>query len=149
MGGAFPIRIQTMANTDTNAIDASVQQSVEVVKAGAELLRFTTQGVKEATALGQIHAQLRAQGIEIPLVADVHFNPKVAEVAAQLVEKVRINPGHFVASQEGEYSDESYDEELSRIEEKLFPLLAICKEHCTALRIGANPGSLLPSIVPR
>ena len=149
IGGDAPIRIQSMANTDTNDIASSVAQAERIVAAGGELVRFTTQGVREAQSLGQIRTTLRAQGCQVPLVADVHFNANVALEAAQLVEKVRINPGNFVAGKHGDYSDEEFAAEIDKIREKLTPLIALCKKHGTALRIGVNHGSLSPRIMSR
>ena len=149
IGGNNPIRIQTMANTDTNDIEASVAQAKRCLEAGTELLRYTTQGTKEAENLGKIRETLRAEGIELPLVADIHFNANVAEVAANLVEKVRINPGNFVTGKHGDYTDEEWDDELRRIREKLHTLLSICKDKGTAIRIGVNHGSLSPRIMSR
>ena len=149
IGGNNPIRIQTMANTDTNDIEASVTQAKRCLEAGTELLRYTTQGTKEAENLGKIKAALRTEGIDLPLVADIHFNANVAEVAAQLVEKVRINPGNFVTGKQGEYTDEEWNDELRRIREKLHTLLSICKDKGTAIRIGVNHGSLSPRIMSR
>ena len=149
IGGNNPIRIQTMANTDTNDIEASVAQAKRCLEAGTELLRYTTQGTKEAENLGKIRKTLRAEGIELPLVADIHFNANVAEVAANLVEKVRINPGNFVTGKHGDYTDEEWDDELRRIREKLHTLLSICKDKGTAIRIGVNHGSLSPRIMSR
>ena len=149
IGGNNPIRIQTMANTDTNDIEASVAQAKRCLEAGTELLRYTTQGTKEAENLGKIREALRAEGIELPLVADIHFNANVAEVAANLVEKVRINPGNFVTGKHGDYTDEEWNDELRRIREKLHTLLSICKDKGTAIRIGVNHGSLSPRIMSR
>ena len=149
IGGNNPIRIQTMANTDTNDIEASVAQAKRCLEAGTELLRYTTQGTKEAENLGKIKEALRAEGIDLPLVADIHFNANVAEVAANLVEKVRINPGNFVTGKHGDYTDEEWDDELRRIREKLHTLLSICKDKGTAIRIGVNHGSLSPRIMSR
>lgn len=149
IGGNNPIRIQTMANTDTNDIEASVAQAKRCLEAGTELLRYTTQGTKEAENLGKIRETLRAEGIELPLVADIHFNANVAEVAANLVEKVRINPGNFVTGKHSDYTDEEWDDELRRIREKLHTLLSICKDKGTAIRIGVNHGSLSPRIMSR
>lgn len=149
IGGNNPIRIQTMANTDTNDIEASVAQAKRCLETGAELLRYTTQGTKEAENLGKIKEALRAEGIDLPLVADIHFNANVAEVAAQLVEKVRINPGNFVTGKHGDYTDEEWNDELRRIREKLHTLLSICKNKGTAIRIGVNHGSLSPRIMSR
>lgn len=138
-----------MANTDTNDIEASVAQAKRCLQAGTELLRYTTQGTKEAENLGKIKNALRAEGIDLPLVADIHFNANVAEVAAQLVEKVRINPGNFVTGKQGDYTDEEWDDELRRIREKLHTLLSLCKDKGTAIRIGVNHGSLSPRIMSR
>ena len=149
IGGNNPIRIQTMANTDTNNIEASVAQAKRCLEAGTELLRYTTQGTKEAENLGKIKEALRAEGINLPLVADIHFNANVAEVAANLIEKVRINPGNFVTGKHGDYTDEEWDDELRRIREKLHTLLSICKDKGTAIRIGVNHGSLSPRIMSR
>ena len=129
MGGSNPIRVQSMLNTFTTDTDACVAQAIEVIEAGGELVRLTTQGVKEAANMANIKAALRAKGFNTPLVADVHFNPKVAEEAALHVEKVRINPGNYAAT---------YEE----IRAKFIPFLALCKEHGTAIRIGVNHGSL-------
>ena len=149
IGGNNPIRIQTMANTDTNDINASVAQAKRCLTAGTELLRYTTQGTKEAENLGKIKELLRAEGIDLPLVADIHFNANVAEVAANLVEKVRINPGNFVTGKHSDYTDEEWNDELRRIREKLHTLLSICKDKGTAIRIGVNHGSLSPRIMSR
>ena len=149
IGGNNPIRIQTMANTDTNDIAASVAQAKRCLQAGTELLRYTTQGTKEAENLGKIKDALRAEGINLPLVADIHFNANVAEVAAQLVEKVRINPGNFVTGKQGDYTDDEWNDELRRIREKLHTLLSLCKDKGTAIRIGVNHGSLSPRIMSR
>ena len=149
IGSEYPIRVQTMANTDTNDIEASVSQAKRCIEAGAELLRYTTQGTKEAENLGIIHNKLQSDGYTTPLVADIHFNPHVAETAAKLVEKIRINPGNFVNSKEGEYSEKEWAEEINKIREKLFPLLDICKQHNTCVRIGVNHGSLSKRIVSK
>ena len=149
IGSNYPIRVQTMANTDTNEIDLSVHQAKRCIEAGAELLRYTTQGTKEAENLGVIHNKLREEGYTMPLVADIHFNPHVAETAAKLVEKIRINPGNFVNSKEGEYTEQEWNDEINKIKEKLFPLLEICKQHNTCVRIGVNHGSLSKRIVSR
>ena len=149
IGGSNPIRIQTMANTDTNDIEASVAQAKRCLQAGTELLRYTTQGTKEAENLGKIKDALRAEGINLPLVADIHFNANVAEVAAQLVEKVRINPGNFVTGKQDDYTDDEWNDELRRIREKLHTLLSLCKDKGTAIRIGVNHGSLSPRIMSR
>ena len=149
IGGDAPIRIQSMANTDTNDIAASVAQAERIVAAGGELVRFTTQGVREAQNLGRIHAELRRKNCQVPLVADIHFNANVANEAAQLVEKVRINPGNFVAGKHDDYTDEEFAAEIDKIREKLHTLIELCKAHGTALRIGVNHGSLSPRIMSR
>ena len=149
MGGGNPIRVQSMGNTDTNNVEASVAQAERIVAVGGELVRFTTQGVREAKSLAQIHDKLRQQGCGVPLVADIHFNPAVALEAAAHVEKVRINPGNFVAGHDGDYSEAEYLEEIEQIRIKLQPLIAICKAHGTAMRIGVNHGSLSPRIMNR
>lgn len=153
IGGDNPIRVQSMANTDTNDTEASVEQALKIEKAGGELVRFTAQGVKEATNLEAIRSGLRKKGAKAPLVADIHFNPKAAEVAALYVEKVRINPGNFVdrvhTLNRFEYTDEEYQLEIEKIRTKLLPLLAICRENHTAIRIGVNHGSLSDRILSR
>ena len=146
LGGDSPIRIQSMANTDTNDTEGSATQCMRIVEEGGELVRFTAQGIKEAENLKFIHAELKRNKCNVPLVADIHFNPKAAEVAALYVEKVRINPGNYVDSvhtqKRFEYSDDEYAAELNKIESKLLPFLQICKENKTAIRIGVNHGSL-------
>lgn len=153
VGSKYPIRVQSMTNTSTMDTDASTAQCEELIDAGAELVRLTTQGLREAQNLYFIRKNLLAKGYVVPLVADVHFNPKVAEEAARIVEKVRINPGNFVDSiktfQQYEYTDEEYAKEIAKIEEKLIPLLEICKENSTAIRIGVNHGSLSDRIMSR
>lgn len=149
IGGVYPIRIQSMANTNTNDINDSVAQTMQITSVGGDLVRFTTQGLREAESLAKIHDILREKHILVPLVADVHFNPKVAEAAACHVEKVRINPGNYVTSKHGEYTEEEWNNELQKIHEKFSKLLTICKEHGTALRIGVNHGSLSPRILNR
>ena len=146
LGGDNPIRVQSMTTTSTNDTEGSVAQAERIIKAGGEYVRLTTQGVREAENLKNINAALRARGYDTPLVADVHFNPHVAEVAALYAEKVRINPGNYVdparTFKKLEYTDEEYADELLKIEKQLLPLLDICREHHTALRIGVNHGSL-------
>ena len=149
IGGTAPIRVQSMANTDTNNVEASVAQAIRIKEAGGELVRFTTQGIREAQSMKLIHEQLRARGVNVPLVADIHFNPKVAEEAAQYIEKVRINPGNFVAGKTTDYTDEEFEAERNKIYEKLRTLISICKQHHTAIRIGVNHGSLSPRIMNR
>lgn len=153
IGGDNPIRIQSMTTTNTNDTDACVAQAERIILAGGELVRLTTQGVREAENMKNIKAGLRAKGYETPLVADVHFNPRVADVAAQYIEKVRINPGNYVdparTFKHLEYTDEEYAEELRKIDERLMPFIHICKEHHTAVRIGVNHGSLSDRIMSR
>lgn len=146
IGGDNPVRIQSMTTTDTNDTEACVRQAEEIIKAGGELVRLTTQGSREAENLRNISAAIRADGYDTPLVADVHFNPHVADVAALYAEKVRINPGNYTDPARKfvkiEYTDSEYAAELRKIEERLIPFLRICKEHHTAVRIGVNHGSL-------
>lgn len=153
MGGENPIRVQSMANTDTNDTENSVAQCIRIAEAGGELVRFTAQGVKEAANLQFIHSELRKRGCDVPLVADIHFNPRAAETAALYVEKVRINPGNFVDSvhtqKRFEYTDEEYALEIQKIKDKLIPFLQICRENGTAVRIGVNHGSLSDRILSR
>ena len=153
IGGDNPIRIQSMATTDTNDTEGSVAQAKRIIDAGGELVRFTTQGTREAENMKNISAQLKADGYMQPLVADVHFTAHTADVAAQYCEKVRINPGNYVdpgrTFKHLEYTDEEYQEELKKIEAKLVPFINICKEHHTAVRIGVNHGSLSDRIMSR
>ena len=153
LGGEYPIRIQSMTNTSTLDTAGSAAQTLRIVEAGGEYVRLTTQGVREAENLKEINAAVRAAGCNVPLVADVHFNPKVAEVAALYAEKVRINPGNYTDSARTfkhlEYTDEEYAGELRKIEERFIPLLNICRENHTALRIGVNHGSLSDRIMSR
>ena len=142
-----------MATTDTNDTEGSVAQAKRIIDAGGELVRFTTQGTREAENMKNISARLKADGYTTPLVADVHFTAHTADVAAQYCEKVRINPGNYVdpgrTFKHLEYTDAEYAEELKKIEAKLVPFLHICKEHHTAVRIGVNHGSLSDRIMSR
>lgn len=153
IGSGYPVRLQSMTSTSTMDTDGSVAQSKRIIDAGGEIVRLTAQGVREAENLANIHAGLRAAGYTAPLVADIHFNPAAASAAAAVVEKVRINPGNFVdparTFRHLEYTDEEYAEELARIEQRLRPLVDICREHSTALRIGVNHGSLSDRIMSR
>lgn len=153
MGGANPIRIQSMTNTVTMDTDACIAQAKRIIDAGGEYVRLTTQGVREAENLKFINAGLRKDGYNTPLVADVHFNPKVAEVAALYAEKVRINPGNYVDAartfKQLEYTDEEYAQEIQKIRDRFIPFLNICKENHTAIRIGVNHGSLSDRIMSR
>ena len=153
IGGDNPIRIQSMATIDTNNTEGCVAQAKRIIDAGGELVRFTTQGTREAENMKNISARLKADSYMTPLVADVHFTAHVADVAAQYCEKVRINPGNYVdpgrVFKHLEYTDEECAEELKKIEAKLVPFLNICKEHHTAIRIGVNHGSLSDRIMSR
>lgn len=152
-GGDNPIRIQSMTNTSTMDTNACVQQILSLVKTGCEYVRLTTQGVREAENLGKIKEELLKKGCQVPLIADVHFNPEVADVASDYVEKVRINPGNYVdpirTFQHLEYTDEEYERELEKIKERLVPFLEICKKNHTAIRLGVNHGSLSDRIMSR
>ncbi|MDD6890407.1 MAG: (E)-4-hydroxy-3-methylbut-2-enyl-diphosphate synthase [Bacteroidales bacterium] len=153
IGSDYPIRLQSMTSTSTMDTAGSVAQAKRIIDAGGEIVRLTAQGVREANNLANIHAALRADGYEAPLVADIHFNPAAADAAAAIVEKVRINPGNFVdparTFRHLEYTDEEYADEIKRIEKRLIPLVDICREHSTALRIGVNHGSLSDRIMSR
>jgi (E)-4-hydroxy-3-methylbut-2-enyl-diphosphate synthase len=152
LGGDNPIRVQSMANTDTNDIEASVRQAIRIIEAGAELVRFTAQGIREAESLGAIHEELHRRGYTTPLVADIHFNPAAAEVAARYVEKVRINPGNFVKSVKKDpsgYTDEEFEQERLLLKQRFADFLNICKKHDTAIRIGVNHGSLSERMMNR
>ena len=153
IGGSNPIRIQSMATVDTNDTEGGVAQAKRIIDAGGELVRFTTQGTREAENMKNISARLKADGYMTPLVADVHFTAHTADIAALYCEKVRINPGNYVdpgrTFKHLEYTDEEYAAELQKIERKLVPFLNICKEHHTAVRIGVNHGSLSDRIMSR
>ena len=153
IGSDAPIRIQSMTTTNTNDTEACVEQAEKIIKAGGELVRLTTQGRREAENLKNINAQLRADGFNTPLVADVHFNANVADVAALYAEKVRVNPGNYVdparVFKKIEYTDAEYADELKKLEDRFVPFLNICKEHHTAVRIGVNHGSLSDRIMSR
>ena len=153
LGGDNPIRIQSMANVSTMDTDAAVCQAIRMIEAGAEYVRFTAQGEREARNLGVIRKQLSEAGYTTPLVADIHFNPRAADAAAEEVEKVRINPGNYVDKVKTfdlqEYTDEEYAAELQKIRDRFIPFLNICKAHGTAIRIGVNHGSLSDRIMSR
>ena len=153
LGGENPIRVQSMTNTSTMDTETSVAQILRIAEAGGELVRLTTQGTREAENMDVISQAVRQAGCSVPLVADVHFNPNVADVAAHYCEKVRINPGNYVDAarqfKQLEYTDEQYAQELQKIEDRLLPFLAICREHGTAVRIGVNHGSLSDRIMSR
>ncbi len=153
MGGNNPIQIQSMTSTNTLNTSETIDQSLRIIEAGGEIVRITAQGVKEAENLENIKKGIREAGFKTPVAADIHFNPKAAFTAAELVEKVRINPGNFVDKRsdvsKGEFSTEEYQKELKKIEDSLIPLLEICKKNKTVLRIGVNHGSLSDRIMSR
>lgn len=153
IGSEAPIRVQSMTTTNTNDTEACVAQAKRIISAGGELVRLTTQGRREAENMQCISDALKAEGIMTPLVADVHFNANVADIAAQHCEKVRVNPGNYVdparVFKKLEYTDEEYQQEILKIEERFVPFLNICKEHGTAVRIGVNHGSLSDRIMSR
>ncbi len=151
LGGNNPIRIQSMTNTDTMNTEATVAQSIRMIESGCEYVRITAPGVKEAENLANIKNELVKRGYQTPLIADIHFNPKAAEIAASIVEKVRINPGNYTDRNIGkfEFTDKEYQEELKKISERIFPLIEICKKNQTAIRIGTNHGSLSNRILNR
>ena len=152
IGGGHPVRVQTMTTTDTMDTDATVAQVIRCIEAGAELVRVTAPSKKEAENLANIKAILHSKGYTTPLVADIHFTPNAAEIAARIVEKVRVNPGNYVDKKKFEqidYTDAEYLEEIERIRERFSPLVLICKEHGTAMRIGTNHGSLSDRIMSR
>lgn len=152
IGGDHPIRIQTMTTTDTMDTEATVAQCIRCIEAGAELVRITAPSKKEAENLRNIKQILNDKGYHTPLVADIHFTPNAAEIAAQIVEKVRVNPGNYVDKKKFdfiEYTDEQYAAEIDRIRQRFTPLVRICKEHGTAMRIGTNHGSLSDRIMSR
>ncbi len=152
MGEGHPIVVQSMTNTDTADVEATVAQCKRMIAAGAEMVRITVPSMKEVESLRQIKEQLRAEGVDTPLIADVHFNPRVAEAAAAIVEKVRVNPGNYVDKRNFktlDLSKEEYQASLDAMEAKAKPLFETCKAHSTALRIGINHGSLADRIVSR
>lgn len=152
LGSDFPIRVQSMTTIDTMDTIGSVEQSIRMIESGCELVRITAPSVKEAQNLENIKKELRKRGYSTPLVADIHFTPNAAELAARIVEKVRINPGNYADKKRFEvidYTDESYNLELERIRERFLPLVKICKEYGTAMRIGTNHGSLSDRILSR
>src|SRR6201995_1495358 len=152
LGNANPIRIQTMTTPDTMDTAATVAQSIRCIEAGAELVRITAPSKNEAENLLNIRNELHRRGYRTPLVADIHFTPNAAEIAARIVEKVRINPGNYIDKKKFEfieYTDAEYDEEIDRIRQRFTPLVKICKEYGTAMRIGTNHGSLSDRIMSR
>ena len=152
LGNFHPIRLQTMTTTDTMDTNATVQQSIRCIEAGAELVRITAPSKKEAENLLNIKNQLRSRGYNTPLIADIHFTPNAAEIAARIVEKVRVNPGNYIDKKKFEtidYTDAEYMEEIERIRQRFTPLVNICKQYGTAMRIGTNHGSLSDRIMSR
>jgi (E)-4-hydroxy-3-methylbut-2-enyl-diphosphate synthase len=152
LGNQHPIRLQTMTTTDTMDTMATVEQSIRCIEAGAELVRITAPSKKEAENLLNIKNELRKRGYTTPIVADIHFTPNAAEIAARIIEKVRVNPGNYVDKKKFEqidYTDIEYLEEIERIRERFTPLVKICKEYGTAMRIGTNHGSLSDRIMSR
>ncbi len=152
IGNYNPIRIQTMTTTDTMDTEATVLQTIRCIEAGAELVRITAPSKNEAENLLHIKKELKKRGYQVPLVADIHFTPNAAEIAARIVEKVRVNPGNYIDKKKFdiiEYNDAQYNEEIERIQDRFTPLLKICKEHGTAMRIGTNHGSLSDRIMSR
>ena len=153
IGGDNPIRLQSMTTTATMDTEGCIEQAIRIIQAGGELVRMTTQGTREAENMRLIREGLTARGYDTPLVADVHFNPAVADVAARYVEKVRINPGNYVdparTFKQLEYTDQEYAQEIQRIRDRFIPFLNICREHGTAIRIGVNHGSLSDRIMSR
>lgn len=152
IGGDNPIVVQSMTTVDTMDTIGSVEQCIRMIEAGCQLIRITAPSIKEAENLREIRQELRNRGYQTPLVADIHFTPNAAEIAAKIVEKVRINPGNYADKKKFEvieYTDDSYQEELDRIRERFLPLVKICKEHGTAMRIGTNHGSLSDRIMSR
>jgi len=152
LGGTNPIRIQSMTITDTMNTIATVEQTIRMVEAGCEYVRITAPSINEARNLENIKKELRTRGYTVPLIADIHFTPNAAELAARIVEKVRINPGNYVDKkkfEQFEYTDQEYQEELERIRERFTPLVKVCKEYGTVMRIGTNHGSLSDRIMNR
>jgi (E)-4-hydroxy-3-methylbut-2-enyl-diphosphate synthase len=152
MGGDFPIRLQSMTTTDTLNTKATVEQSIRMIEAGCEYVRITAPSMNEAKNLENIKKELRNRGYNTPLVADIHFTPNAAELAARIIEKVRVNPGNYADRKKFEhieYTDTAYDSELARIRERFIPLIKVCKEYGTAMRIGTNHGSLSDRILSR
>ena len=152
IGGENPIRLQSMTTTNTMDTKETVEQSIRMIKAGSELVRITAPSKREAENLINIKKEIRNKGYDTPLVADIHFTPNAALIAAEIVEKVRINPGNYADKKKFEhidYNDESYSEELDWIKKRFIPLVKVCKEHNTAMRIGTNHGSLSDRILSR
>src|SRR5919204_1128973 len=152
VGGTQPIRVQSMTTTRTQDVEATLAQTIRLVEAGCEIVRITAPTTADAKAIGEIKRRLRAQGITVPLVADIHFSPAAAMEAAEHVDKVRVNPGNFADQKffrTREYTDAQYAEELTRIEERFTPLVLKCQARGVAMRIGSNHGSLSDRIMNR
>lgn len=153
LGSEYPVRIQSMTNTDTADIAATVEQCIKIIERGGEMVRMTVQGKKELHALPEIKKQLRDKGFDTPLIADIHFNPEMAEGSAKIIEKIRINPGNYTDKrakfEQMQLSDAEYKQELKRIRHRVKPLFDICKQYDTAIRIGTNHGSLSDRIMSR
>ena len=152
LGGDNPIRVQSMTTTDTMDTIATVEQSIRMIEAGCEYVRITAPGRKEAENLLNIKRELNDRGYNTPLIADIHFTPNAAQIAARIVQKVRINPGNYADRKKFnyiEYTDEQYNLEIERIRKRFIPLIKVCKEYGTAMRIGANHGSLSDRILSR
>ena len=152
IGSDFPVRLQSMTNTNTMDTEATVAQSIRIIEAGGELVRIATASIREANHLAVIKKELHRKGYNNPLIADVHFNPKIAETAARIVEKVRINPGNYAdkkLSVSKTYSDSEYSGEMERIRERILPLINVCKQYGAVIRIGSNHGSVSDRIVYR
>src|ERR1035437_2299030 len=152
VGGTNPIRLQSMTTTDTMDTAATVAQSIRMIKAGCELVRITAPSINEAKNLEEIKKQLVAKGYHTPICADIHYTPNAAELAARIIEKVRVNPGNYADKKKFEqidYTNTAYEAELERIRQRFTPLIKICKEYGTAMRIGTNHGSLSDRILSR
>ena len=152
MGGSFPIRVQSMTTIDTMDTKGSVDQCIRMIESGCDYVRITAPSIKEAKNLAEIKNSLREKGFQTPLIADIHFTPNAAELAARIVEKVRINPGNYADKKKFaviDYTESTYQAELDRIRAKFSPLVSICKEYGTAMRIGTNHGSLSDRILSR
>src|SRR6201992_4375616 len=152
LGNMHPIRVQTMTTTDTMDTLGTVEQSIRCIEAGAELVRITAPSKKDGEHLLKIRNELHRRGYKTPLVADIHFTPNAAEIAARIIEKVRVNPGNYIDKKKFEfidYTDAEYNEEIDRIRQRFTPLVRICKEYGTAMRIGTNHGSLSDRIMSR
>ncbi len=152
LGGDYPVRVQSMTNTNTLDTAATVEQSIRMIEAGCEYVRIAVPGMKETENLSRIKKELHKKGYHIPLIADVHYNPRIAEVAATIVEKVRINPGNYSDKRKMQdagcrMTDNAYQNELEKIAKRIKPLIMICKDHGTAIRIGTNHGSLSDRIM--